>query len=416
MPITTPAPVRTGSKKHSPAELNILTLIHGKPGISRVELTQACGMSTGSVSAIVQSLIDRNLVSEGQQVSSKSGRRRIALRLRSELGYVVGVDLGTFFVRIVITDIGGEVIYSTELESGMGAGREEILRRTFSAVRDAIASAPIDGRPFLGIGLGHSGVIDSQRGVVLSFPRPGQTEQWKNVPLQKMFEDEFGVPALLEDSVRTIAMSEAQYGAGTELEDYIYVYVGMGVGSAIFINGKLYRGSGGSAGEFGHITVAEDGPLCCCGNTGCLEAVASSAAIIENVKTAIKMGVATKVSEMAEGKLDRISIEMIAEARDQNDSLAFRVMSQAASHIGAACADLVNLLNPSAIVFGGGLFRGKADFFLDHLRRTIRQRSLEKLANEVTLIASALDTNAGARAAAHLIAGKLIESVYADSF
>jgi len=372
-------------------------------------------MSTGSVSAIVQSLIDRNLVSEGQHVSSKSGRRRIALRLRSELGYVVGVDLGTFFVRIVITDIGGEVIYSTELESGMGAGREEILRRTFSAVREAIAAAPIDGRPFLGIGLGHSGVIDSQRGIVLSFPRPGQTEQWKNVPLQKMLEDEFGVPALLEDSVRTIAMSEAQYGAGADLEDYIYVYVGMGVGSAIFINGMLYRGSGGSAGEFGHITVAEDGPLCCCGNTGCLEAVASCAAIIETVKAAIKMGVVTRVNEMAEGNLDHISIEMIAEARDQNDSLAFRVMSQAASHIGAACADLVNLLNPSAIIFGGGLFRGKPDFFLDHLRRTIRQRSLEKLANEVTLIASVLDTNAGARGAAHLISGKLIESVYVDS-
>jgi glucokinase len=241
--------------------------------------------------------------------------------------------LGTFFVRIVITDIGGEVIYSTELESGMGAGREEVLQRTFSAVREAIATAPIDGRPFLGIGLGHSGVIDSRRGLVLSFPRPGQTEQWKNVPLQKMLEDEFGVPALLEDSVRTIAMSEAQYGAGADLDDYIYVYVGMGVGSAIFINGTLYRGSGGSAGEFGHITVAENGPLCCCGNTGCLEAVASCAAIIETVKAAIKMGVTTKVNELAEGKLDRISIEMIAEARDQNDSLAFRVMSQAASHI-----------------------------------------------------------------------------------
>lgn len=415
MPATTPETVRPRSKKHSPAELNVLTLIHGKPGISRVELAQACGMSTGSVSAIVQSLIDRNLVSEGQQVSSKSGRRRIALRLRSELGYVVGVDMGTFFERIVITDLGGEVIYSTELESGMGAGREEILRRTFSAVREAIAAAPIDGRPLLGIGLGHSGVIDSQRGVVLSFPRPGQAEQWRNVPLQKMLEDEFGVPALLEDSVRTIATSEAQFGAGADLEDYIYVYVGMGVGSAIFINGTLYRGSGGSAGEFGHITVAEDGPLCCCGNTGCLEAVASCAAIIENVKAAIRMGVATKVNEMAEGDLDRISIGMIAEARDQNDSLAFRVMNQAASHIGAACADLVNLLNPSAIVFGGGLFRDKADFFLDHLRRTIRQRSLEKLANEVTLVASALDTNAGARGAAYLISGKLIESVYTDS-
>jgi DNA-binding MarR family transcriptional regulator len=96
MPTTTPATVRPRSKKHSPAELNVLTLIHGKPGISRVELAEACGMSTGSVSAIVQSLIDRNLVSEGQQVSSKSGRRRIALRLRSELGYVVGVDSGNF--------------------------------------------------------------------------------------------------------------------------------------------------------------------------------------------------------------------------------------------------------------------------------------------------------------------------------
>lgn len=149
--------------------------------------------------------------------------------------------------------------------------------------------------------------------------------QWSHVPLRDMLEKEFGVPSILDDSARMMAVAEKRFGLGREMNDFLFIEVGMGIGASIFIEGKLYRGPGGSAGEFGHMTVDENGPLCSCGNTGCLEAMASCAAVIQSVKSAIQQGVNSKVTELVEGDLNRISVEVIVHAAKENDTLCFRV-------------------------------------------------------------------------------------------
>lgn len=207
-------------------------------------------------------------------------------------------------------------------------GQKRVVARTFDAIREAIHLSGLDLHAIAGIGIGHSGVIDLERGLVLSFPRTGHMEQWKNVPVRRMLEGEFNLPCLLEESARTVAIAERYFGAGDALRDFIYIDVGMGIGSAIFINGLLYRGSGGSAGEVGHITLEESGPLCCCGNRGCLEALASCTAIINNVKTAISKGVISMIPDMVEGNLDRIDVEIIARAAAGNDTLSYRELNE----------------------------------------------------------------------------------------
>lgn len=411
--------MRTGHTKSAQTELNILRLIHSHAHISRVVLAKVSGMSTATMSGTVHSLLRKKLVVGHSDSSGAVGRRRISLRIRPDLGYVVGVDLGTFNLRVLIVDMSSNIVYSRTWKTQMPRGREDVIRRTFEAIHEAIHQAAtasgIDPKAILGIGMGHSGVIDVDRGVVLSFPRPGQMEEWRNVPLRSMVEAEFGIPCLLEDSARAIALAERHFGAGGQFQDFMYIDVGMGIGAAIFIDGLLYRGSGGSAGEIGHITLEEAGPLCFCGNRGCLEALASCAAIIENVKAAIRQGVGTMVAEMVDGDLDRIDVETIAQAAAKNDSLSYRALNEAAAHIGAAAADLVNLLNPSALIFGGALFRAAPDFLLKDLQRTIRQRALEKSANDAQLLVSSLGSDAGARGAAWLIAEKLLPSLHASS-
>jgi glucokinase len=212
--------------------------------------------------------------------------------------------------------------------------------------------------------------------------------------------------------VPAIAIAEKHFGLGADLDDFIYIDAGVGIGGAIFINGRLYRGPGGSAGEFGHVTVDENGPLCCCGSNGCLEAMASGAAIMQAVRTAIEKGVDSKVRDLAHGDLERISIECITEAAIQNDPLAFRILDEAIGHIGVALADVVNLLNPSVVVFGGGLFRAAPQFLLDALKRPLRQRALEKSASEVQLKVSRLGAEAGALGAARLISEKILDNLY----
>ncbi len=403
---------RKGLRKSSQTELGMLKLIQMRPNISRVELAKVSGMSTAAMSGTVHALIKKNLIVEVQQASAGLGRRRIALSIRPNLAYLLGVDLGTYHLRVVVADMTGKIVYSRELKTEMASGRQEVLVRTFAAMREAILESGLDPRSIRGIGMGHSGVIDVEKGLVLSFPRPGQMQQWKDVPLQKMLEDEFGIPCLLEDSARAVATAEKHFGAGEHLKDFLYIDVGMGIGAAIFIDGLLYRGSNGSAGEVGHITVEENGPLCFCGNRGCLEALASCTAIIDNVKNAIHKGVTTEISEMAGGDLNDISMEIIAEAAEKNDSLGYRALNDAATRIGVAAADLVNLLNPSALILGGGLFRAAPAFLMDHLKRTIRQRALEESGHDVHLMVSKLGSEAGALGAAHLIAEKLLPALY----
>jgi predicted NBD/HSP70 family sugar kinase len=399
-------------EKPEQRDLVVLRLIHSGSKYSRLDLARKTGLSPALITSIVRNLIALRLVDEAPAVSSLVGRKPIPLEFRADSGYFVGVDMGSFYSHVVITDMRGQVVHGEQIETGIPDGRVRVLQRAFDCIRRTIAASNVSHDAILGMGIAHSGVIDTEKGLVLSFPRPGQMAQWKNVPLQAIFEDEFHLPCLLEDSVRTMATAERHFGLGREVDDFLFVEAGMGIGAAIFIEGKLYRGGGGKAGEFGHITVDENGPLCSCGNNGCLESVASCAAIIQAGRLAIERGVDSRIRDLARGDLSRISIEVIAQAAAENDSLAFRVLQEAGSHIARGLADLVNLLNPRLIIFGGALFRAAPQLLSDPLRRIIRQRSLEKSSNDVQLRISPLGPEAGALGAARMIGVRALADLY----
>src|SRR5262249_8371522 len=154
------------------------------------------------------------------------GRKPVSLSLRNELGYVVGVDLGSFLTRVVVADVSSNISYKTEIETRMADGREAVVRRTFDAIHHALKETRISAS-LKGIGMAHSGVIDTDKGLVLCFPRPGQMAQWRNVPLRKMLQNEFGVPSALDDSARMMALAEKRFGLGQELNDALFIEVGM---------------------------------------------------------------------------------------------------------------------------------------------------------------------------------------------
>ena len=396
-------------------ELAILHLIHSGSQGSRLALSKQTGLSPASITLIVQNLINRGLVVESTAVTSKLGRRPVSLEIRSDAAYLIGVDIGSYYLRVVVADMNGNITYKSQSKTAIPEGRDQVLKRAFEAVHEAILQSGLPRGAIKGIGLAHSGVIDSKNGMVLSFPRPGQMAEWRNIPLRELFQKEFQIPCLLEDSVRTIAIAERCFGLGKNCNDFLYIDVGMGIGAAIFFNGKLYLGAGGNAGEFGHITIDKNGPLCSCGNNGCLEAVASCAAIIEAVHTAINRGVDSRIRHLAGGDLENVSIELVAQAAAANDSLAFRVLQEAASYIANGLADLVNLLNPKLIIFGGALFRSVPHLLSDPIRSIIKQRSLEKSFNDVELQVSPLGSEAGALGASRLMAENILEDLFFSS-
>ena len=397
--------------KATDKDVEILGLIHSRVALSRAELSKLTGLSAGLISAIVRRLISNGLVVESGLEPSKLGRRRVALKLSPGNSYTLGLEIGTYFLRVVINDLAGNVCHKAETHTVLSEGFAAVMERCFKLIDESISNAGINKYSLVGIGIAHSGVVDSSRGLVLSFPRPGQMAEWRNVALRDLVEQRYNLPCVLEDSVRMAALAEKQTGIATNLTDFVYIRIGMGIGACIFMDGEPYRGAGGNAGEFGHMTVDEDGPLCFCGNNGCLSALASCTAIIQAVSSALAKGVQSRIHEVAEYQLERIHIEMILQAAMENDSLAFRVLHDAAVHIGVALADVVNLLNPSVVIFSGPLFQTHPQFMLDAIQRVIRQRAREKAANEVRLIVSSLGPDAPALGAARYIAARSILNI-----
>src|SRR5438067_3550220 len=176
-------------------ELHLLALIHGNHNASRIELAKMTGTSIASMTAIVQRLIRRGLVIESGKGSGALGRKPVSLSLRNELGYVIGVDLGSFLTRVVVTDVSSKTLYKAEMPTKMAEGRDAVIRRTFDAVHQAMKQAGISRDTLKGIGMAHSGVIDTQNDTVLCFRLPVQMTQWRNVAVRVMLEKELGVPS-----------------------------------------------------------------------------------------------------------------------------------------------------------------------------------------------------------------------------
>ena len=228
--------------KTAEKEVEILGLIHSRVELSRAELVELTGLSAGLISAIVRRLITRELVVESGLEPSKLGRRRVVLKLRAGTAYAIGVEIGTFFLRIVINDLAGNVIHKLETRTMLSQGFSRVMERCFSSIDRAVKDSGVSKELIVSIGIAHSGVVDSNKGLVLSFPRPGQMAEWRNIALRDMVEAQLRVPCIVEDSVRMAAVAEKELGVATELSDFIYIRIGMGIGSCIFIDGEPYRG------------------------------------------------------------------------------------------------------------------------------------------------------------------------------
>jgi predicted NBD/HSP70 family sugar kinase len=244
------------------------------------------------------------------------------------------------------------------------------------------------------IGVTHSGVIDPEAGKVLFWP---MVEGWEDTPLRQIMAEKFGLPTfVVGDSVRAMAITEERFGHGKGLRTFVLVSVGWGIGSALFIDGHMYIGRDGLAGELGHTTVVEDGEICSCGNHGCLELYSSAAAIIRRVRTELERGVSSRLTQDVGGDLEKLTVEVIGTAARSHDRLSERVLSEAGTHLGIALASTVNLLNPEKVVLSGMVPQVAGDVLLNSLLYNLRQRSLPRAAQNLPVVVSAFGEEAAA--------------------
>jgi N-acetylglucosamine repressor len=392
--------------------LRILRLIYERNRISRSDLAAETGYSAFLVSKLCENLLQKGFISDTGSGESSGGRRPTLLSISPGLGRVIGIHIGTVNVRIALTDIAGTPIEYLHGPSRADAGPEVAIPHLIDLVEQVVRKAGLQNSDIQGIGTGISGVLDRRTGTTLFWPK---VPQWVNVPVKRMLQDHFHVPVEVEDTPRTMAMAERRIGAGQRAREFIYVMIGAGTGAALFLNGQLYAGSGGFAGEFGHVTVNEEGPLCSCGNRGCLETLVSAGSLIRRAQQALKLGLSTQLWQLSGGDPERISVETIAQAAREQDRFSLRLFRDAGSHLGTGLVALINLLNPELIVIGGGMMTAAADLLQPHLELAVRDRALIRATNQIRIEASTLREPEWARGAALLIAEKVLEPMFLES-
>lgn len=378
-----------------------LKLIYARRQISRTGLAQELNLVPSYVSLIVRKLLIGGLVRERGVAPSSGGRPGKLLEINPELAHLIAVDIGTVNCRIAVTDFLGNVLAFKRFRSQPEQGPEHLL----SLIHHEIHSYRREFPRIMALGVAQSGVIDRATGTLLFWPKVGG---WHDVPLKTILEREHGLPTIVEDSARTMAVAEQTFGQGRGLANFVHVLVGTGIGSTLFVDGEPYVGSSGLAGELGHTTIDENGPLCSCGNRGCLEVYSSGWAIIKRVRAALSDGVSSTLSKMVAENPEHLSVEMIVSAGKSGDRLSQTVLSEAGTHLGTALAGLVNLLNPEMIVLGGSVPRAAGEMLLDPLLYFLRSRAFQRSVSATDVVISQLDDKASALGAVVMLAKDLL--------
>lgn len=377
-------------------ELNqalILSLVRQEGQISRAEIAKRTNLSRSTVSNIINDLIEADRIYEVQKGESRGGRRPILLELNYRSHCCVGIELSTTFLNLVITDLKAEILYQYSEPFDITAGPDAAVEQVTQVVRRALAEAKIDSAKVSGLGIGIPGPITQTTGQTIAPPiMPG----WNGVCLRDRFSEMLPFPVYVDNDANLAALAEYRWGIAQQVRNVGYIYLGTtGIGAGLVLNGSIYRGEIGSAGEIGHSTIDEDGPLCSCGSYGCLEAMAGLPQILRN---------AAKLS-----KEHATSLETLVVAARTDPALR-ELFVKAGTHLGVAVASLLNLYNPGLVVLGGPMAMAE-DLLLETIRTTARKRALPITLEHCDIVIGKLNIHAVALGAA----GQIIQSVFSPA-
>ena len=309
----------------------------------------------------------------------------------------IGVDVGGTNVKVALVDKTGSIVYSDTVPTRAEMGYEYTIQNIITAITNLMKESKIPKENIDGIGFGFPGQIDCDNGIVRLAPNiPG----WVNIPIAEIVSKEFGIPVKVDNDVRCAALAELNFGAGKGAKNMICITVGTGIGSGLIINGKLVRGASNAAGELGHIKLQmNDGPLCGCGDRGCLEAFASGPSIVAMAEEYIKGGKSTKYRELANPD---ITPYIVAESAKQGDVVAKQIFEIIGNYIGIGLASVVNLLNPEKVVIGGGV-ADAGDLLFVPIKETLKKRAMPIQGSAVEVVHAELGNTAGVIGASLLL-------------
>jgi len=329
----------------------VLDVLRRKSPLSRAELSGVTGLNRSTVSNIINQLIEEGLVQETDFQSARVGRPGMELILNPNGGFAIGLEIGVDFLSIILTDFTAHELWRKRVLSDPGVSQLDIIERSFSLAQEAVDLGLSQGLRPLGIGLGVPGLVDIRQGKLMFAPNL----KWQDVPLRLMWNQRFNLPVYIENEANAAALGEYYFGVAREVNHFIYLSAGVGLGGGIMIDGKLFRGSAGYASEIGHVTLDPQGEMCGCGKRGCWETLVGPRAVVHRVQKVLQTGSSSTLVSQNGGDLSKITFEGIVDSAMSGDPVALTALQEVGRNLGIGIANLVNIFNPELIVFGGVL-------------------------------------------------------------
>jgi glucokinase-like ROK family protein len=374
------------------AESEIMRALRMQGRISRSEVSKITGWSKAKASQEIRNLVEKGYLVEVGEGISEGGRKPRLLRINNQLGYIAGIDIGATSLEVALADVTGLILGQQAEPTDVHLSPESVLGRCSEMLLELIQAQGATADQILGIGVGVPGPVDFARGVLVA---PPLMPEWENFPIRDFFKKTFNSAFVVVDNdVNIMALGEQRAGDGAGIDHFIFVKIGTGIGAGIISNGKIHRGSDGSAGDIGHICVDKEGPLCACGNKGCLEAMAAGPAIVSKAVEAARNGTSPALSQMRASNGGVLRPEDVNAACREGDPAALDIIRESGKMIGDVLASLVNFFNPSHIFIGGGI-SNFGNHLLVAIRQAVLQRSLPLATTHLSIKFSRMGSKVG---------------------
>ena len=368
--------------------LRVIEAIYRHPATSRADITRRTGLARQTVSTIIEELQHARLLEErcetGDASARTTGRPPILLSLVPGAAFAVGLDFGHQHIRVAVCDLSGQPVVDDWSPAEVDHAPTESLDLAHELVRHALNSAGIDRDRLLGVGMGLAAPINKTTG---ELEADGILPGWHGIRPAAEMEARLGIPVELANDADAGALGEKVFGGGSAVDDLVYVRLSAGVGAGLILAGRPYHGALGVAGEIGHVLADPSGPICRCGNRGCLETIASPVAV-------------AALLQRSTGR--PVSVQTLLKLVAAEDRGARRAVADAGEAVGRVVSVLVNIVNPKLVLVGGEL-AAAGDVLLDPIRTAIERHSVAPAGKSVQVAAGSLGPRAEVLGAAALI-------------
>lgn len=386
---------RTTARPENAHQARLLRLLRDDGPRSRAELGDVVHLSRSKLAQELDRLTALGLIEQAGLAASRGGRRSGIVRISSRIRFI-GIDIGATSIDVAVTggdlEILGHVAKAYDVREGPTAVLDEVLELVGKLGGDGMIPE------VHGAGIGVPGPVSFRDGVPVAPPiMPG----WDRFPVREMISQELGCPVLVDNDVNIMALGELHSGPARSVDDFLLVKIGTGIGCGIVVGSSIYRGVSGSAGDIGHIAADDDGPICACGNIGCLEACFGGAALARDALAAARSGRSAFLAErLAEGH--RLTALDVAAAAATGDATAIQMIREGGRQVGHVLAGLVSFFNPGLVIIAGGV-AGLGHALLAEIRSVVYRRSLPLATGNLPIVLSELGDTAGVIGATRLI-------------